>query len=51
MFVKALRSKRWNVGLGKTFNLSYHMINSDGKSKIMPSDGFQQIGRQAKMAT
>ena len=24
---------RWNVGLGKTFNLSYHLINSDYKSQ------------------
>ena len=33
MLVKALRSKKMNVELGKTFNLSYHMINSDGKSQ------------------
>ena len=26
-----LGQRRWNVELGKTFNLSYHMINSDGK--------------------
>ena len=30
-FSKLLGQRRWNVGLGKTFNLSYHMINSDGK--------------------
>ena len=24
---------RWNVGLGKTFDLSYHLINSDYKSQ------------------
>ena len=24
---------KWNVGLGKTFNLSYHLINSDYKSQ------------------
>ena len=24
---------RWNVGLGETFNLSYYMIKSDGKSQ------------------
>ena len=33
MFAKVLRSKWWNIGLGDTFNLSYHMINSDGKSQ------------------
>ena len=32
MFVKALRSKKMKRRLGKTFNLSYHMINSDNKS-------------------
>ena len=31
MFVKALRSKKINVGLDKTFNLSYHMINLNCK--------------------
>ena len=31
MFVNAFRLKKMNVGLGETFNLSYHMINSDGK--------------------
>ena len=30
---KLLGQWRWNVGLGKTFNLSYHMINSDCKSQ------------------
>ena len=30
---KLLSQRRWNVGLGETFNLSYHMINSDGKSQ------------------
>ena len=30
---KLLGQRRWNVGLGKTFNLSYHMINSDCKSQ------------------
>ena len=34
MLVKALRSKRMKyIELGKTFNLSYYMINSDGKSQ------------------
>ena len=28
---QSLGQRRWNVGLGETFNLSYHMINSDGK--------------------
>ena len=28
-----LLGQSWNVGLGETFNLSYHMINSDGKSQ------------------
>ena len=37
MFIKALRSKRRNIGLGETFNLSYHMINSDDKSKSYTS--------------
>ena len=32
-FSKLLGQRRWNVGLGETFNLSYHMINSDGKSQ------------------
>ena len=32
-FSKLLVQRRWNVGLGETFNLSYHMINSDGKSQ------------------
>ena len=27
---KFFGQRRWNVGIGKTFNLSYHMINSDG---------------------
>ena len=30
---KLLGQRRWNVGLGKTFNLSYHMIHSDCKSQ------------------
>ena len=30
---KLLGQTRWNVGLGKSFNLSYHMINSDSKSQ------------------
>ena len=30
---KLLGQRRWNVGLVKTFNLSYHMINSDCKSQ------------------
>ena len=30
---KLLGQKRLNVGLGESFNLSYHMINSDGKSQ------------------
>ena len=34
MFVKALRLK---VGLGESFNLSYHMINSGGKSQSYTS--------------
>ena len=32
-FSKLLGQRRWNVGLGETFNLSYHMINSDGRSQ------------------
>ena len=28
---KLLSQTRWRVGLGETFNLSYHMIKSDGK--------------------
>ena len=32
-FSKLLGQRRWNVGLGETFNLSYHMINSDGKAQ------------------
>ena len=32
-FSNLLGQRRWNVGLGETFNLSYHMINSDGKSQ------------------
>ena len=27
-----LGQRRWNVGLSEAFNLSYHMINSVGKS-------------------
>ena len=41
------------LGLARPLLLSYHMINminSDCKSKRCTSDGFQQIGRQAKMA-
>ena len=34
MFVKALRLKKVKVGLGESFNLSYHMINSGGKYAI-----------------
>ena len=33
MFLKTLGSKDGIEGLGETFNLSYHMINSDGKSQ------------------
>ena len=33
MFVKALRSITWNVGLGESFNLSYLVIDSDSKSQ------------------
>ena len=28
-----LGQRRWNVGFGEIFNLSYHIINSDGKSQ------------------
>ena len=30
---KLLGQRRLNVGLGESFNLSYHMINFDGKSQ------------------
>ena len=33
MFVKAFRWITWNVGLGESFNLSYHVIDSDCKSQ------------------
>ena len=35
--LKLLGQSRWNVGLGETFNLSYHMINLDGKSQTYNS--------------
>ena len=31
--LKILGQRRWNIGLGDAFNLSYHMINSDCKSQ------------------
>ena len=34
---KLLGRRRWNVGLGKSFNLSCHMINSDDKSQSCTS--------------
>ena len=36
-YVKHLGQWRWNVGLGDSFNLSYHMINSDDKSQCCTS--------------
>ena len=30
---KLLDQSTWNVGLGESFNLSYHVINSDCKSQ------------------
>ena len=34
---KLLGQRRWNLGLGESFDLSYHMINSDGKSQSYTS--------------
>ena len=32
-----LGQRKWNVGLGETFNLSYHVISSDSKSQSYAS--------------